>query len=310
MAAHPNLVHLDEVDAREHAIGDLRAARKRLGAAAGAQEIGVSEWVLPAGARSTPPHVHADEEEFFYISAGGGLAWLDGTTYEVRAGDVLLHRCDAEAHTLIAGDEGLTFVAFAEGSRTSLTYLPRAKQFWAGKRWIPADAPHPFYADAELDPLDVPPPVAERPPTILRVEDVAPDVDERPGYRGGDRDLGKALGRRHAGLRHVTMQPGALSCPPHWHQQEEECFLVLDGDGEAWLDDERFALRPGSFLVRPPATGVAHALRAGDHGLAYLAFGQHRPSELVFYPRSGKVNMGGGILFRITPVDYWDGEPS
>lgn len=308
MASHQNLVHVDDIEAVVLDQGPLRATRRRLGTAAGAHGIGVSRWQLPPGGRSTPPHVHADEEELHYVLAGSGVSWQDGATYAVAAGDVLLHRCDAEAHTLIAGDDGLDVLMFAEGSRTSLTYLPRTKQFWAGKRWLPADSTHPFAAEAALSPLDVPPATAPRPATVAHVEDVAPEAYAEPGYEGSERNLGAHLGRRHVGLRHTTIAPGAMSCPPHWHQAEEECFYVLDGEGEALVGDEVLPLRPGSLLVRPPGTGVAHALRAGAAGMTYLAFGTHRPDELVYYPRSKKILVGGGVVFEVESVDYWKGE--
>jgi hypothetical protein len=31
------------------------------------------------------------------------------------------------------------------------------------------------------------------------------------------------------------------------------------------------------------------------------------PADLVYYPRSAKVGVGG-VLFRVEPVGYWDGE--
>jgi hypothetical protein len=51
--------------------------------------------------------------------------------------------------------------------------------------------------------------------------------------------------------------------------------------------------------ARPPATRIAHAFRAGDDGLALLAFGTRDPNDIVYYPRSGKVSL----------LDYLDGEP-
>ena len=32
-------------------------------------------------------------------------------------------------------------------------------------------------------------------------------------------------------MRHVELEPGALSGPPHRHSAEEEIFVVLDGEG-------------------------------------------------------------------------------
>lgn len=308
MATHANLVHVDDVPASEHAFGELRARRTRLAAAAGATEIGVSRWELPPGARSTPPHVHSDEEEIFYVLRGSGLVWLDGTTYAIAAGDALLHRTGEEAHTLIAGDDGLDVLAFSEGSRTRITFLPRTGQFWLGARWVPADSPHPYKADAALGPLEVPAPSPERPPTILHVDAVERESLVREGYDLDEANLGIALGRRTTGLRHDRLRPRTKSCPHHWHQIEEECFYVLEGSGEAVLGEARFALRPGSFLLRPPGSRVAHHLLAGDDGMTYLAYGTHRPNEICFYPDSSKL-LVGDVLLRVDPVDdYWAGE--
>lgn len=309
------LVHLDDVPAREHEVGELRASRRRLAAAARGGSspthpgIGASEWVLPPGARSTPPHQHADEEELFFVTAGSGLSWQDGRTFAVSAGDCLLHRTDDPPHTLVAGPEGLSVLVFSEGSPTRLTLLPRTGQFWAGPRWLPTDSPQPFAAEAALPPLEVPAPEDARPPTIVSLADVPGQRHLRAGYGGLDRDLGRAAGRRSTGLHHVALDPGALSCPPHWHTAEEECFLVLDGDGEALLGDERLPLRAGSFLLREPGTGVPHALRAGSGGMTYLVFGTHRPHDLAVRPRSGTLVLGG-LVFRAEPVDPWVGEPS
>lgn len=307
MAAHPNLTHWDDVPEHAYESGELRGVRRRLAAAAGARDIGLSRYDVPPGGRSMPPHVHADEEEIFFVLSGDGLSWQDGRTFAVGAGDCLVHRCGTEAHTLIAGPRGLSVLSFAEGSRTHLTWLPHAGVMWAGPRWVPVDAQHPFKAEVAAGPLDVPAAEAARPPSIVHLDDVEPDVLDRAAYASTERDPATAAGSERSGLRHAVLPPGSLSCPPHWHTGEEEAFVVLEGDGHALLDDLELPLRTGSVLLRPPGTRVAHALRAGAAGMTYLAYGTRVPTDLVFYPRSSKVNVMG-LLFRVEPVDYWDGE--
>jgi uncharacterized cupin superfamily protein len=61
--------------------------------------------------------------------------------------------------------------------------------------------------------------------------------------------------------------------------------------------------------VRPPGTGVAHAFRSGTTGLTILAYGTREPNDVAFYPRSGKVYLRGvGVIARVEPLEYWDGE--
>ncbi len=97
--------------------------------------------------------------------------------------------------------------------------------------------------------------------------------------------------------------------PPHCHSGEEELFFVLDGEGAVLLGDEEHAVSRGHVVSRPPGTRIAHAFRAGETGLSYLAFSSREPSDIAYYPRSGKVYLRGvGVMGRLEQLDYWDGE--
>jgi uncharacterized cupin superfamily protein len=309
MASHPNLVHLDDVPEEVRDLGPLQGRRRRAGVAARARGVGLSLFAMGPGARAVPVHVHADEEELFYVLAGSGVSWQDGRTYAIASGDMVCHRADEEAHTMVAGPDGLRVLAFGEGSRTSITHLPRAGAWWLGPRWLPEGPESPLQREAAAGPLELPERLeAERPTTIVATQDADAVVYDRPGYEGAERDLGRAAGSVHSGLRHAVLRPGALSCPPHWHTAEEELFVVLDGSGEVLLADDVLDVRAGHVLCRPPGTGVHHALRGGPEGMTYLAYGTRVPGDLVHYPRSGKIHLGGGICVRAEPVDLWDGE--
>ncbi|HYF25076.1 MAG TPA: cupin domain-containing protein, partial [Baekduia sp.] len=77
---HPNVSHWDAVAPTRRELGDLRSARRRLGPAVGTASAGLSRWDIAPGSRSTPVHVHADEEELVYVLRGDGLSWQDGRT--------------------------------------------------------------------------------------------------------------------------------------------------------------------------------------------------------------------------------------
>lgn len=301
------LCHLDDVPWETHEHGDLSLERQRLSAAAGARDIGLSRYLIAAGCRAMPLHVHADEEEIFFVLGGCGLSWQDDAMHEVRAGDTIVHRRSAEAHTLLAGDERLDVLAFGTGSPTHLTQLPRAGVTWVGARWLPADAPHPFVAEPPAGEL---PPLAPRPATIVALQDVEAAEVDNGRVRRTRRDLGRAAGSTRSGLVHVTVAPLARSAPHHCHSVEEELFVVLDGDGFVMLGDERHPLRAGSIVARPPATGIAHTFEAGEDGLMLLAYGTRDPSDMCWYPDSSKVSFRGlKVIAQIQALDYWDGEP-
>jgi uncharacterized cupin superfamily protein len=303
------VIHSDEVEPVAIEGTQLRGTRWRLGAAAGADRVGLSRYRLAAGERAMPAHVHADEEELFYVLDGEGLSWQDGRTYAVRAGDCILHRPSAEAHTIVGAGDGLDVLAFGGGSPTGLTWLPRARAWWNGPHWLPHDGPSPFAAEESAGPLELPEPEAQRPPTIVNVGDVDAFENRRGDVAHAGRDLGRTVGSRRSGLRHLVVEPGALTYPPHCHSAEEELFVMLEGTGTLLLGDEQYPVRAGSVVARPPGTGVAHAFRAGDEPLTLLAYGTREPNDICFYPRSSKVALRGiKARFIVERVEYWDGE--
>jgi uncharacterized cupin superfamily protein len=305
------VTHWDEVEPVAIDGVQLRGTRWRLGRAAGTRDVGLSRYRLAAGERAMPVHVHADEEEIFYVLAGEGLSWQDGKTYRVRAGDTILHRAGAETHTIVGAGDGLDVLAFGGGSATGLTWLPRARAWWNGPHWLPHDGPSPFAAEEAAGALELPEPEAQRPATIVALDDLEVEDDIRHGDVANlRRDAGDALGSRTTGLAHLVVDPGSLSYPPHCHAAEEELFVVLDGEGTLLLGDEEQPVRSGSIVARPPGTGVAHAFRAGDGPLTLLAYGTREPNDICFYPRANKVALRGiRARFHVTRVDYWHGEP-
>jgi uncharacterized cupin superfamily protein len=115
--------------------------------------------------------------------------------------------------------------------------------------------------------------------------------------------LGRAAGSVKAGLNHVRLEPGATGPPSHCHALEEELFYVLEGSGTVTLGaDDEHRLGPGDVVARPPATGVAHRIRAGEHGMTYLAYGTRAPGDSVYYPETGKVRLRGlGVTIDASP---------
>jgi len=68
--------------------------------------------------------------------------------------------------------------------------------------------------------------------------------------------------------------------------------------------------RAGHVISRAAGTGIAHALRAGDEGFTYLAYGTREPNDICYYPRSNKISFQGvGLIARLEDLDYDDGEP-
>jgi uncharacterized cupin superfamily protein len=215
-----------------------------------------------------------------------------------------------EVAAIRAGEDGLDVIAFGAREYLQTAELPRSGTMWSITGFIELEVGHPWDREPELE---WPEPTIGRPPTIVNTQDVEPDV------RGGRRrrDLARAAGSRWTGLKHIEMNPGVLSGPPHVHSAEEEILVVLDGDGTLELttsmppatEPELHPVRKGSVVARPPGTGVAHAFRAGDSGMTLIAWGTRDPNDICWYPRSKKIFWRGvGVVGRIEQLDYWEGE--
>ncbi len=307
------IAHWDDVDSVHAADGHLDAVWLDLGSAVGTRTVGLQVIRISPGKWSTPAHIEHSEEEIFWVLSGSGLSWQDEgggpATYAVEAGDCLVHLPRGEAHTLQAGPDGLDVLAFGQRVRGGGAYLPRAGLSWHGPSWVRSGGePSPWQGEARAGAPDVPAP-SPRPGRIVHVDAVPGKRREGATVCRERRDLGRAAGSVTTGLKHVVADPGKLAAPPHCHSAEEEMFVVLAGEGTLILGDDEHPVSPGTIVARLPGTGVAHVFRGGPDGLTFLAYGTREPNDICYYPRSGKVFLGGvGVIGRIEQLDYWDGE--
>jgi len=312
------VVHGGEVERRRVTVGQIDGTWVDLGTAAGAQRLGLRRAVLEPGGRSTPVHVHSGEEEIVLVLDGAGVSWQNGETFEIAAGDCVVHVVSGPAHTLLAGPGGMTVLIFGERADSEACYLPRANVSWLGESWVKAgDTPHPFAQEAAAGPLEPGEP-SRRPASIVNLSDVAAVEVDRGDTGLASQDLGRAAGSRRTGLRRVALAPGRCSYPPHCHASEEELYVVLEGSGEYLLHDQatpgewRPVAHPvaaGDVISVPAGTGLAHTFRAGSDGLVFLAYGQRNGGDVRWYPRSRKLSFSGlRLVGRFEPAGYWEGE--
>jgi uncharacterized cupin superfamily protein len=313
--------HWDEVDAVHRGSGHISGQWQALTGET-SEWVGVKRIRIDAGKWSTPLHLEGSEEEIFFVLDGTGVSVQGDASgeaaYAVGPGDCLVHLALEHAHTLQAGPDGLDVLAFGERHYAANTLLPRAGVSWLGPTWVLEGSPddHPWTREIAAGPPEIGQ-LSARPPRIVNVADIEPRVREGVSVAHAVRDLGRAAGSLKTGIRLYEVPLGKFVNPPHCHSAEEEIFVVLDGAGtlELWPnprfggDHETHEVRRGSVVARPAGTGRAHTFRAGPDGLTLLAYGTRDPRDVTFYPRSGKVNIRGiGLIGRLEPFDYWDGE--
>jgi uncharacterized cupin superfamily protein len=301
--------NLEDSPAGEFVFGHIKGMWRDFGREIGTRGVGMRRIEVAPDHFSTPAHDHGADEEIFYVLGGEGLLWQDGQTYHVRAEDCIVHRPKRGAHTLRAGSEGLDVIVFGQRLDPSLTALPRAGVAWSFPRWVElGGGDSPFAQEAAAGPPECPEPQSERPRNVVALSEVTPILDGRA------RRIGMAAGATATGLNHVVLSPGIEGAPAHCHSQEEEVFVVLDGDGvlELWAPGEKVPsehpLRAGDVCSRVPGSGIAHSLRPGAGGVTYLAYGTREPGDMCFYPHSGRVSLRGlGIALRSPEIDYLPG---
>ena len=229
---------------------------------------------------------------------GSGLAWIDGAVHEIGAGDTLVYLAGGPLHTVDRRRRRAVRARLRREPRAAAR-APAARGHGPPRRDAGSRPPTTTRSSAR------PPPARSSCPSPRRARRAAsrwrtssPRPTRSARSTPAERDVARAAGSVRSGLRHVVVAPGALNCPPHWHAAEHELFVVLDGAGRCELYDnqgalaEEHALRPGHCVSCPAGMRLAHALRAGEQGLTYLAYGTRDTGEIVYYPRSKKAWLG------------------
>jgi uncharacterized cupin superfamily protein len=312
------LAHWDDVESHRRAKGEMDATWQRLGDAAGTKGVGLNRVRVEPGKLPTPPHSHGASEEVYYVLSGSGVAWQDGQVHEVRPRDCVIHRANELEHTFVAGPEGLEYLVFGTRHPTELGWLPRSGAVRLGWPWVEGRVDDPWDREAEAPQLEYGEP-APRPPNILNVDEV--ELEEWKG-RVTTAPLATRERSDQAGFHWERLAAGATGSVPHCHSEEEEIFVILEGEGTLHLwpspsfaagtgaEKEEIAVRAGHVVARPPGTRVSHWFRAGGDGLTMLIYGTRKPNDMCWYPRSSKIAWRGlGVIGRIEVLDYYDGEP-
>jgi uncharacterized cupin superfamily protein len=269
------VVHWDDVEAFHRAKGEMDATWWLLGDAAGTVGVGVNRVRVAPGKLPTPPHSHQSSEEVYFVLDGSGLAWQDGPVLELRPCDCVIQRPNEHAHTFIAGPDGLDFLVLGTRHPHELGWLPRSGALLTEGVWVHGRMDDPWDLEAQAPPLTYGDP-APRPPNILNVEEVELE-------RWGAAVTAPLATRERsnlAGFHWERIDPGGTGPPPHCHSEEEEVFVILDGDGvlELWPSPRRHGTRRRP-RGHPCARRARDRAAAGDTGRSRVPRGRRRADD-------------------------------
>jgi uncharacterized cupin superfamily protein len=79
----------------------------------------------------TPLHCHSAEEELFVVLDGEGVCILGEEEHPVRRGSVISRPpATRVAHGFLAGEAGLTYLAYGTREPNDIAYYPRSNKFY------------------------------------------------------------------------------------------------------------------------------------------------------------------------------------
>jgi uncharacterized cupin superfamily protein len=128
---HPNVVNGDEIEAQPGPTKGRYASRtRRMGQAAGAQQIGCSLYEVAPGAMAFPYHWHGANEEVIIVVSGTGNARIGDTTVPIRSGDFIAFPAgQGHAHQLEAnGSEPLRYYCLSTQKDPEVCGYPDSKK--------------------------------------------------------------------------------------------------------------------------------------------------------------------------------------
>ncbi|MBX7492119.1 cupin domain-containing protein [Qipengyuania sp. 1NDW9] len=98
------------------------------------------------------------------------------------------------------------------------------------------------------------------------------------------RRLAPASGLADFGASHVVLEPGAWSAQRHWHEEEDELLVMVEGEGTLVDDSGETIMRPGDIAAFPKGDGNGHVVQnRSDRPCVYVVVGRPSASD-CHYP--------------------------
>jgi uncharacterized cupin superfamily protein len=122
-----SIVNGHDVPAETRDGATVARSRRDLATAAGSVRTGLKLVTVQPGKLGVAPHCHSAEEELFVVLEGSGELVLGDDAHPVRAGHVIARPPGTGvAHTMRAGLDGLTYLAYGTRVPNDICFYPRS----------------------------------------------------------------------------------------------------------------------------------------------------------------------------------------
>lgn len=102
-----------------------------------------------------------------------------------------------------------------------------------------------------------------------------------------DKSLSKIAGLDKLGARIECLPPGSSSSVRHWHAQEDEFLLMLEGE-LVLVEDDETTLTAGDCAAWKAGVPLAHCLQnRSSSDASYLIVAANSARDVVHYPDQG-----------------------
>src|SRR6478672_9649598 len=127
------VAHWDDAPSETTDLGTIAATEHWLSGAVGSRRLGVSRHEIPPGRASTPLHAAAEEVSY------------------VLAGDVVAYPAWEPAHTVVAGDDGIDYIALGTtDTANSGVRFPRIDKVRLAGHLLNGDHTHQWELESKL----------------------------------------------------------------------------------------------------------------------------------------------------------------
>ena len=121
------------------------------------------------------------------------------------------------------------------------------------------------------------------------------------------RRMTPVLGLTDFGVSHVTLKPGAWSSQRHWHAEEDEFVVMLEGEAVLIDDHGRTPIHPGDMAVFPKNDGNGHHLvNESDADCVFVAIGRTAKGDCYYPDIDMRVFAGDPAFLRKDGTQFTD----